>query len=140
MKKFFTAFFFLTLIAAFDSCKENDPYGHLPGHYHSHTNWNGNDINIRLAKDSTFTFTVFSDKGVTFCAAGTWSRKDSFLFLTSYDTTHPISTEKHFPELKEMNNLVAIQMEGKFIVRGDKLHNLDKDGKAHDTEFYDKVQ
>jgi hypothetical protein len=139
MKRIFIILPFL-LAAIFPGCKEEKPYQDLPGHYHSHSNWNGNDINIKLGNDSVFTFTAFANRGVTFCAAGTWNMRDSFLMLNSYDTTVPISMDKHFPELKGLKNVVAIQMQGKFVVRKDKIFNLDKDGKANEGEYYDKVK
>jgi hypothetical protein len=127
---------FIVLLAA---CKEHNEYISLPGNYHSHTNWNGNDIRIKLKQDSVFTFAAVTDKGSTICAAGTWSVRDSFLLLKAYDNNHPYDVKKLFPELSQQQNLVPLAIEAKFIIRGEHLYNLDEKGQnAVAEQYYDK--
>ena len=137
MKVFPAIVLFASIILA--SCNNQPPYQFLPGDYQSHTKWNGNDIKINLVSDSTFKFTAFNDRGLTYCSTGKWSVQDSFLTLKSYDAGKQYDFNKIFPELNGRPNVVALQIDGKFIIRGEQLYNLDpKTMKANEQEYYDR--
>lgn len=130
------------LVALLSACENTAP-AYLPGLYRSHGQWNGNDIRIKLREDSVFTFTAFSDapiKGAIYCSAGTWTTSDSFLVLKGFPQEKRYHFPDYFPELKDSQQVTPLLIDAKFIIRGEKLYNLDDKGaRANEQQYYDKT-
>ena len=140
MNRLYTTFLFLAFILSACSHTKNYNKINISGTYHSHTKWNGNDIYITLRKDSEFTFKAIKEYcpgKKFFCTAGKWSVKDSILLLECDTIKRDFKT--YFPEVADTANVISLNINGNFLLSGQKIYDLNADGSASKDKFYDKI-
>lgn len=124
------------------SCKNSTERSDVSGKYHSQKKWNNNDTYIDLRPDSEFTFKVVKEYcpgKKYFCSAGKWKTYNDSLVTLECDSVKR-NFKTYFPDVLDTQNVIAINMSATFIIRHQKLYNINTDGRASAEQYYDKIK
>ena len=145
-----TRYLIASIIAAFflNACspKEKKP-ADVTGVWQNTTHWDNNAITLTVYPDSMMLFKAeksFCPGTKFFISVGKWHiENDSILVMQQYNDDRHYEVEELFPELAQVNadsnNVYAIGVEARLIIRDSLLLDISPEGKAVNERNYRKT-